>query len=305
MHPLFEREALNATMVKLTAQNKLFSNCSGPVMATLARHAVYHDPFKVHPLDQRYRYDGIIEEYVLSPDWTRQWRNAEPLAEWVPEYIDLAKAPDPAWVLSATSAIPFAWKALTLPRPDVFGPERNDVFVDGGLVDNFPLLPAAAAKPEFIIAVALNAFDTLGDDLSLRRTIQENWRRSFFSKRENDDVADNMRDKWIKSLPPGYFAEREARAKALAQYAPSFFSKFVSMSPGPFPSLPPVGPDLEDTKVIFLRPSKATSINLPILGLITGTIRFDRSYKKKLVAMGIKDAEMLFAPTLAETSSRD
>jgi len=295
-HPLFERDALNATIAKLTAENKLFLNCVGPVIATLARHAAYHNPFKVHPLAYRYKYDVFIEECVPAPEWKGFWRYAKPLAQWVPEYIDLRKTEDPARVLSATSAIPFAWKALVVTHRNALGDNKEEVFVDGGVVDNLPICPALQVSPEFIIVIALNASDTLGDESTLKQRIQENWQQSFFSKQENNDVANNLRDEWIKSLPPSYFVGHEELAKFLARRSGSFLSRYFPVSTGPFPAPPQIGPDFRDTKVIFLRPSKATALDLPILGLITGTIRFTPAYKKKLVSLGIKDAEVLFTP---------
>lgn len=301
--PLYERKSLDAAIKKLADENKIFSNCSGPVVATLTRHGVYCDPFKVHPLDQRYHYDPFIEEYRLR-NWDA-WRQAEPLAEWVPEYIDLTKTPDPAWVLSASSAIPFAFRALERKRPNPFGREFDDVFVDGGLADNLPLLPAVEANPEYIIVVALNARDTLGDEAMVKQKLQETWRQSFFSRTENDAAADEMRKQWIESLPANYFTKGDELSKALAQQSRSFLAKFEPMSPGPFPTAPPFGPNIGDAKIIFIGPSKATSLDLPILGLLTGTMRFDPIYKKMLVDLGTKDAEAIFGASPTELSMKE
>lgn len=291
IRPLFERNSLDATISKLTDENNIFSNCSGPVVATLARHSVYWDPYKVHPLDQRYHYDPFTEKYCLR-SW-EAWREAEPLGEWVPEYIDLRKAPNPAWVLSASSAIPFAFRALLRKRQDPFS-SKPDVFVDGGVVDNLPLLPAVEATPDYIFVVALNAGDTFDDEAITVKKLQENWRQSFFARTENDSIADEMRKKWIESLPVNYFTEGDEFSKTLAKYARSFFAKLSPMPPGPFPPVPPFGPPLGDSKVIFIRPSTAISLDIPILNLFTGTMRFDPAYKRKLVDLGAKDTEALF-----------
>lgn len=290
--PLFERDALDKAIKNLAMEHKVFPHCNGPVVATLTRHSTYSDPFRVHPLEERYGYWAAFDRYELrSPN---QWRPIEPVGEWVPEYVDLRKVPDVAWVLSASSAIPFAFRALLRERPDYLNRKQYDVLVDGGVTDNLPILPVIEQKPEYIIVVALNARDMLGDESTLKQRLQENWRQSFFSKAENDALADEMRKQWIDSLPPNYFTEREELAKALAKNLHSFFAKFSRMSPGPFPPIPSIGPDLGDAKIIFIRPSTATSLQLPILGLITGTMRFDSEYKKRLVELGAKDAAAYF-----------
>jgi len=290
--PLFEREALDRAIKKLAAENEVFQNCVGPVFATLTRHSTYSDPFRVHPLEQRYSYSAGFDAYQpRNPD---HWRPIEQVVEWVPEYIDLKKTPDVAWVLSASSAIPFAFRALLRERPGFLDRNRFDVLVDGGVTDNLPLMPVIELKPDYVIVVALNARDILGDESALRKRLEENWRQSFFSNPENDSVADEMRKKWINSLPSDYFTQGDDLAKALAKYSQSFSSRFAPMSPGPFPPIPPIGPDLGDVKIVFIRPSTATSLQLPMLGLITGTMRFDAEYKKRLVKLGTKDAENYF-----------
>lgn len=298
--PLYERNALDSVIANLTDEKKIFSNCSGPVVATLARHNVYWDPYKVHPLDQRYLYSSIDETCHLMT-YDSAWRHAEPLGEWVPQYINLKETPDPAWALRASSAIPFAFRAILRKREDLFG-KKYDVYVDGGVVDNLPLLPAVEEKPDFIIVIALNADDTL-EEKSIKQGLQETWRKSFFSRKENDEIADKMRKEWIESLPANYFIEGEELSRALAKNARSFLGKYLPMFPGPFPPIPPFGPDLGDSKVIFIRPSKATSINIPILGQLTGTMRFDLNYKKKLVHLGEEDAEAFFKVSRASWSN--
>jgi|GEM_PF-3236820 len=290
--PLFERKALDSLIAKLTDEKKIFSNCFGPVVATLARHSVYWDPYKVHPLNQRYHYYPIDETYHLMT-YDSAWRYAEPFGEWVPEYINLKETPDPAWALRASSAIPFAFRAILRKRETPLS-SKFDVYVDGGFVDNLPLLPAVEQKPDYIIVIALNVNDTLDGEETIKRRLQETWRKSFFSRKENDDIADQMRKEWIESLPVNYFTEGDELSRALAKNARSFWGKYMPMSPGPFPPIPPFGLDFGDSKVIFIRPSTATSINLPILDMLTGTMRFDPTYKKKLVDLGEKDANEFF-----------
>jgi predicted acylesterase/phospholipase RssA len=306
VRPLFERKSLDEEITRLAREDGLFANCTGPVVATLARHASYDDPLAVHPLERRYAYYGTKGEYALRMAYEGSWRRlVPPIAEWVPDYVDLRKSPDPAWALGASSAIPFAFQAVPRKSKDSLGREITDVFVDGGVVDNLPLLPALEAKPEYVIVVAVNSGDSLDDEETLTRTLQEKLRKSYFSKKENDSEANRIREEWIATLPAGYFEEREALSMELARSEDSLLFKFfpVGASPGPFPPFPKIGPNLDEVKVIFIRPSSATSVNLPIIGLITGTMRFDPAYKRKLAEMGMADTEAMF-PTAGYSVSR-
>lgn len=78
--------------------------------------------------------------------------------------MNLVREADAEWVLGATSAVPFAFRAVV---------KDQAMYMDGGAVDNMPIAPLLSGTPDYIIVVML-------DD---RKTT----RRRSFSKRTWSD----------------------------------------------------------------------------------------------------------------------
>jgi hypothetical protein len=247
--PLFSRESLGKATTELVADRD-FPNCSGSIWVTLAKFTKYQDPYKV---PWRFR--------LYNEDVPGAWHDLDhPVTNWVPWYVDVRKEAKPSWLLSATSALPFVFNAII---------KNGNIFVDGGVRDNVPLAPVLFEDLDYIIVIGVNRLDDSGYSRDLRDRVEHNWRQFFFSNWANADAVDKLRAEWVKEC-----------------------SSVVSSPDNLFrvpPSPPYLTPDIDPAKLIFISPSKFTSVPLPLLDQLTGTIRFTPTYTRRLIKLGFRD----------------
>jgi predicted acylesterase/phospholipase RssA len=262
--PLFDREHLSRLIGEISDTSE-FPNSSGPVWATLSHYSIFHDPFQTNPLDFELR--DRISNYPA-----RDWRG-EPVTAWTPFYVDLRCQADYAWVLEATSAIPFAFKGI---RHD------GQLFVDGGACDNLPIAPAVHESPEHVIVVGVNADDELPDDL--QGVIETRWRDFRFSTSHPEEL-DRLRRNWVATFrldPQTLVRERET-------FKDNFFPRMLGISlPVEKYNTPTVAVQSQ-ANFLLLKPSEPTSPSGPVRKWTMGTLNFNLEYMNRLIKLGYND----------------
>lgn len=262
--PLFDREYLSRLIGEI-AGSREFPNSAGPVWVTLSRYSVFQHPFRADPLDFELR--DRVSKYPA-----RDWRGA-PVTAWTPFYVDLRCQVDYAWVLEATSAIPFAFKGI---RHD------GQLFVDGGVCDNVPFTPAVQESPEHVIVVGVNADDELPDDL--QGTIETHW-RAFRVSTATPEELDRLRRDWVATLP----LDPQTLAREREAFKHNFLPRMLGVS---FPVEEHKAPAVaakSQADFLLLKPSEPTSASGPVRKWTTGTLNFTLEYMNRLIELGYND----------------
>ena len=254
--PLFSREPLQREINSRSAARD-FPNCSGPILATLGRLCSFDNPFSVDPRepDPQSELGSSLGGPLLPAAQWRYHRRAR-VTQWVPFYVDLKGPGDTAWVLEASSAIPFVFSAVIQPPEHQF--ERRLIYVDGGIADNMPLTPLLAGERlDVILALGCN----YGDQLPSQAAVEKIWRSYWLSSEEDSGKVDEVRTQ-LREHP-------EAE--------------------------PLLSPSLAGQNIVLLKPSRhiVKRCGVPaidaILDLVTGTLRFDRDYARELIELGERD----------------
>jgi predicted acylesterase/phospholipase RssA len=253
--PAFTRLALDQT-VKSLLSNATFPHCSGPVWATIAKFSAYLRPFDV---DWRFKREGLFSD--IRYDW--RFSEQPQRIEWTPYYLDLKAEKDASWVLEASSAIPYAFKAVR---------QTWGVFVDGGLCDNWPVAPIVSSKPDVIIIVGVN-HDFPDGYADIAKTVTSRWETYLFSNEKMNTMIDDLREQWVKE------SEKNNANNTLS--APAAPPKLID--------------GFDKIKFIWINPSVATATWIPILHTIRGTMNFTRDYTDRLMRLGYNDTKALFA----------
>ena len=285
--PLFSRPFLDGTIKKLLAEAS-YKNCSGPVWATLAKFSSYQDPFAI---DWRFKPESRFADKHWENKLPSDWRlNDQPeIVEWTPYYVDIRKErffyvdfrkekEDSSWVLEASSAIPYAFKAVI--KKDNALSDRRETFVDGGLCDNCPIAPVVQSKPGIIIVIDVNNKPSILTDVCecifgvVRNAdrIQKNWLKFVFSNREMEDEVDRIRAEWVRESTKFQGPDN------------------ISGLPADPPS---IGVDPGYVKFLWISPSVKTASSLPIVGMLKGTMNFTQEYVDRLAKLGYEDTRRI------------
>lgn len=132
----------NANLLKIIHDKLLFPRSNGTqlLFATLAENHLVVDPFvpnyKQSKNPQMMEYDTVHPDYRIG---------------WYPSYVDLCQldsVDEALEVLRRTSAIPFFLESGIT--------KGGDVVVDGGIVDNMPILPVLESGVDYVIVVWLS-----------------------------------------------------------------------------------------------------------------------------------------------------
>ncbi|MGA7201190.1 MAG: hypothetical protein WBX26_05125 [Candidatus Cybelea sp.] len=117
-------------------------------------------------------------------------------------------------------------------------------------------------------------------EVQLQDAFEALWRKWFFSEVDNRQKATEIRERWLESLTvidKRLLAERRA---------------------GDLPGVPPVfdtpklAPEISRTTILYLQPSQAVSVGIPILVLLTGTMNFTPAYVAKLQERAYTDTRI-------------
>jgi predicted acylesterase/phospholipase RssA len=130
----------------------------GSLFVTVARSRTFLDPFnrKIDYVDKT----GSLKFDQAKPDIS---------TSWVPEYSDIGKITEKAQAIELfrlTSALPMIFKMGASPQ--------GEMLVDGGLVDNVPIVPALDAGAEAVLVLLL---DERGlNSFEVKAHINRTWR---------------------------------------------------------------------------------------------------------------------------------
>ena len=258
------KENLNLDAIKRNVQG---------LYVTTARGASYFDPF-----DPRLDFDldlrTLVEVYlpinpggVIPPDWLMNE------TEWIPEYHDLCQSHTQMQIiekLKITSAFPFVLSAAVS--------SKNELIVDGGIIDNMPILPLLLMDIDSIIILCLDSFN--GDKWrKLQSYIDFRWKRCLvpiFEIKEKAMIPQNYEFiiRWI-DMKSGGGVEWDILRKSLKS--------------NPLKYRPLIG-----TKQIYIiAPTKPlVKWNIWPLKYITGTFNFSLQMRKAWIKQGEFDSSI-------------
>jgi predicted acylesterase/phospholipase RssA len=223
--------------------------------ATLAEHRLVVNPFV--PAHKPSKYDPRAMDYDMV--------NPRGDFGWYPNYVDLCQldtVDDVLQVLRHTSALPFILESGVT--------KDGHAVVDGGIVDNIPILPVLQAQVDYVIVVQLSPLRAEGERLRdlYNKHLRATWKQWFLSKLSSE------------------------RAQAIYQ---QWMNQWRDTGNREFWHLLPESPTIRQEQILSIAPAKAlASIDRFGLRFLTGTINLSVKARSEWMAMGFDDTLKMF-----------
>ncbi|MBI5818542.1 MAG: patatin-like phospholipase family protein [Verrucomicrobia bacterium] len=246
------------------------------LFVTIARARTFLDPFKATIKDMHLSGNVVIDETNPGTSTT-----------WVPEYYDINTFTDKQRAIEVfrlTSALPMIFRMGLTPK--------EEMLVDGGLVDNVPVTPVLDAEADIVLVLLLD--DRGLTSLEAKRHINRTW-RLWRTPNLTQQAAQELYLNWRSRQ--GVITMDQEEYTALKTSGHSFVRRALNLGGDTFDLcetdyaqfLPKPFEEKERTLIVIAPRKPLCVFTLGPLRFITGTLNFILRYRRRWLRYGFEE----------------